>query len=381
MIDSIAMSELQNLAAAGGQYSVSIYLPTHPGGDQTAQDPIRFKNRVAQARTELEALGVRGREIDDLLLPATTLHDDHAFWATMANGLAVFINASGMWTYRLREPVVELTVVAERFHLKALLPSLDTAKGYYLLALSQNEVRLLRGSHLAVSELTLHEIPASLADALKYDDREPQLQSHAGQRNGRGVAAIFHGQGAGKDLTTVDLGRFLTAVDAGFREIVGDSRTPLVLAGVDEVIAHYRKLSKYAHIVEGGVSGNPERLSPPELHDRAWPLVEPLLHEEQRAAQAAITSRSSPVLDSLPAIVAAADQGRIDSLFVPIGLQKWGSFDEVRRTAEQHDSHRPGDRDLLDVAAISTLAHSGRVFVVPASEIPGGTPVAAALRY
>lgn len=375
------MSELQHLAAASGQYCVSMYLPTHPAGAQTAQDPIRFKNRVAQARIELDALGVRAREIEDLLLPATTLHDDPAFWASMANGLALFVNAAEMLTYRLADPVDELTVVAERFHLKALLPSLATGDGYYLLALSQNEVRLFRGSRLGVSELALHEIPMSLADALKYDDREPQLQSHAGHRNRGGVAAVFHGQGAGKDATTVDLSRFLTAVDAGFREIVGDSHSPLVLAGVGDVMAHYRKLSKYAHIVEGGVSGNPERLSPPELHDRAWPLVEPLLHSEQRAAQSAINSRSSPALNSLPAIVAAADEGRIESLFVPIGLQKWGSFDEVRRTAEQHDSHRPGDRDLLDVAAISTLAHGGRVFVVPESEIPGEAPVAAALRY
>jgi len=382
VIDLILMSELRRLAEASSPFCVSIYLPTHQAGDALLQNPIRLKNLLVRARTELESLGLRAPQIDELLSAATALQDDAVFWGTTASGLAVFINADGMWTYRLPDPVDELTVVAERFHLKSLLPSVSTRDVFYLLALSQNQVRLLRGSRINVTELALREIPASLSEALRFDDREPQLQCHAGNISGGGsVVAVFHGQGAGKDMSTVDLTRFLATVDEGFREIVGDSRAPLVLAGVDKVVAHFRKFSKYSNIVSGDVLGSPDRLSPQELHDRAWPLVEPLLHAEQQAAEEAIESGSSPTLKSLTEIVVAAHDGRIESLFVPIALQRWGTFDADRRYAEGHDRRRPGDCDLFDIAAISVLVHGGSVFAIPESDIPGHAVVAAALRY
>lgn len=382
MIDLIEMRELRRLAEASGPYCVSIYLPTPRSGDAELQNPIRYKNLVAQVRREMDSLGVRDKEIDDLLSAATALHDDAAFWASTADGLAVFIDTDRMWTYRLADPVDELAVVAERFHLASLLPSVSTGNVFYVLALSRHQVRLLRGSRTTVQQLALRTIPASLPEALRFDDREPQLQSHARNRTGVGdVVATFHGQGAGKDTGTVDLTRFLTMVDVGFREIVGDSRAPLVLAGVDEVIAHFRKLSKYSHIVDGGVVGSPDQLESQEIHDRAWPLVEPRLQRDQSDARTAIASGSTRTLTSLTGAVAAAHDGRIESLFVPMGHRHWGTYDADLRTVTAHDRRQPGDLDLFDAAAISTLTHGGDVFVVPESDIPGDAAVAAALRY
>jgi hypothetical protein len=382
MIDVISPQDLRRLADASGAYCVSIYLPTHRSGMETAQDPIRFKNLLVQARRELDSLGVRRPTIDALLSTATAMHDDRDFWASTESGLAVFANPDGIWTYRLPTTVVELAVVAERFHLKPLLPAVATDDVFYLLALSRNDVRVLRGSKLQLSEIALGAIPASLAEALRFDDREPQLQSHAGGRVGGGsVVAAFHGQGAGKDARGADLGRFLTAIDAGFRDIVGDTSAPMVLAGVEDVVSHFRKVSHYAHIVSGHIGGNPEMTSASALHDDAWALVQPLLDTEQRAAREAIASGSVQCVTSPARVVVAAHDGRIGALFVQQGVQRWGTFDTERRTTEMHDTRLPGDRDLLDIAAIDTLSHGGNVFVVPESEIPSTTPIAAILRH
>ena len=382
MIDLVGQRDLSHLAEAHDQHCVSIYLPTYSAGAESIQNAIRFKNLLAQARRELGSLGMGTREIDDLLAGAMALHDDHDYWATMGNGLAVFINGDQMRTYRLPVSVVEIAVVTERFHLKPLIPALATGDTFSVLALSLNEVRLLQGNRFEISEVSLREIPPSLKDALRFDDREPQLQSHAANRTGRGgTIAVFHGQGAGKDVSTVDLERFLMAVDAGFRDIVGGAPTPLVLAGVNDVVAHFRKVSRYNDIVDGSIKGNPEHMTLDDLHTQAWPLVEPALNAPQHAAQAAIIDRSVPTLDSLSAIVVAASDGRVDSLFVPIAMQKWGSFDPVDRSVNVHDARSPGDRDLLDFAAVATLTHGGNVFVVAESELPGDTLVAATLRF
>jgi hypothetical protein len=382
MIDFVDQHDLNQLAEAQEHYCVSIYLPTFSAGIESTQNAIRFKNLIAQSRRELSSLGVGTRHIDDLLAEAAALHDDHEFWATMENGLAVFVNGDGMHTYRLPVSVGEIAVVTERFHLKPLIPALATGATFYLLALSRHEVRLLRGGRFQISELALRKIPASIDEALRFDDREPQLQSHAASRTGRGgTIAVFHGQGAGKDLDTVDLERFLTSVDAGFRDLVGGVPAPLVLAGVEHIVAHFRKVSHYGHIVDGSIKGNPERLDLDSLHAHAWPLVEPSLSAHQHAARRAVIDRSMPTLDTLPAAVVAANAGRVDSLFVPIEVQQWGTFDSDAGSAVAHETRVPGDRDLFDLAAVATLTHGGKVFVVDEAELPGGGRVAATLRF
>jgi hypothetical protein len=382
VIDFVSTDDLRQLATAADQYSVSVYLPTHPTGNERAQDPIRLKNLLARARREMEALGLPPRQIDELLAPADAVHDQADFWTEMSNGLAVLIDTHGMRTYRLPTLVDELSVVADHFHLKPLLASLAADEVFYVLALSQNQVRLLRGNRFALNEVSLGEIPASLAEALRFDDRESQLQSHGSHRVGSGtVVATFHGQGAGKDMDKVDLDRFLTAVDHGVREIVGTTSAPLVLAGVDHVVGHFRKLSGSAQIVEGDVRGNQDRVSADDLHRRAWPLVQPLLEAAQNDALRAIATASKPTLSALPQIVVSSMDGRIESLVLPRGVQRWGTFNIEDRIAIEHETRRPGDRDLLDIAAIETLSHGGNVHLVPRDRLPAHLPVAATLRY
>ena len=292
MIDFISTDDLRNLVEETEQYCVSVYLPTHSSGKETTQDPIRLKNLLNDARVELETLGMGRRDVDRLLSGADALRDDVEFWTTMELGLAVFITPDRTRTYRLPQPAVELAVVAEHFHLKPLLSSVTTDDEFHLLAVSQNQVRLLHGNRFTATELPLGEIPASLDEALALDDRESQLQSHGGGRTeGGAVIAVFHGQGAGKDIDKSDLERFLTAVDQGFREAVGSSTAPLVLAGAESLVGHYRKHSGYPHIVDGDIRGNPERMSTDELHKQAWPLVEPTFGTARRAVLAAVAVR------------------------------------------------------------------------------------------
>lgn len=382
MIDFVSTNDLRQLATAADRYSVSLYLATHPAGNERVQDPTRLKNLLARARRELDDLGLSRRQIDELLAPADAAHDQADFWTDMANGLAVLIDTNGMRTYRLPTLLEELSVVADHFHLKPLLASLTADEVFYVLALSQSQVRLLRGNRFTLNEVSLGAIPASLAEALRFDDRESQLQSHGSHRIGSGsVVATFHGQGAGKDMDTVDLDRFLTVVDHGVREIVGTTNAPLVLAGVDHVVGHFRKLSGYTQIVEGEVRGNPNRASADDLHRRAWPLVQPLLRAAENATLRAIATASKPTLSALPQIVVGSMHGRIESLVLPRGVQRWGTFSTEDRLAIEHDTRRPGDRDLLDIAAIETLSHGGDVYIVSRDQLPAHLPVAATLRY
>jgi hypothetical protein len=157
---------------------------------------------------------------------------------------------------------------------------------------------------------------------------------------------------------------------------------PLVLAGVEWEQAIFRSVSRHPRIVEAGIEGNPEGLAIGELHEKAWALVEPVLHEDARRAAAAFedlagTPRASRDLEEV--VLAAAD-GRVDVIFVDASVQRWGRFDPAARTLEVHPSRQQGDEDLVDRAATETVFHGGRVYAAGNGVMAMG-PLAAVFRY
>lgn len=382
MLDHITTDDLQRLAGTAAHHCLSLYLPTHRAGPDQSQDPIRLKNLAATATKDLEQLGMTETEISAFLAPVTSLLGDATFWAHVEAGLAIFVSDDSFDSFRLPTEVDELVVTADHFHVKPLIPAAAGNRTYYLLALSQHSIRLLRGNRTHVSEIEIDQIPRSLESALRFDDRERQLQSHGAARVGRGrVQAAFHGHGAVKDTSKADLLRFLRVVDDGINGIINDTSTPLVLAGVEYVVALYRQVSRYPRIIEQTLEGNPDRLSNEDLHARAWPIVEPVVFGDRALAIDRFHAAASSTLSILDEVLPAAVNGRVHTLFVPDGLRRWGIFEADQQVVERHGERRPGDRDLFDTAAIETLVHGGTVYVVPASEVPGIGPLGAVLRY
>jgi FKBP-type peptidyl-prolyl cis-trans isomerase 2 len=273
-------------------------------------------------------------------------------------------------------------VVSDRFHLKPLLVALTNATRFEVLALSQNAVRLIGASPSVATELVVDGLPSSMAEALQWDDRERQLQSHAAGRTvGGRVTAGFHGQGGRGDSRVVDIQRFLRMVDHAVVDHRGASTLPLVLAGVDELVAAYRGVTRCHHVVDGHVPGNPEQFRADELADRARPLVQPLASDQERRARESYLAGTAATVDTVEQAVIAAAAGQVASVFVPADQACWGRYREGHVVLVEHDVREPGDHDLTDVAATETLRHGGDVFVVAASDVPGGGTAAATLRY
>jgi hypothetical protein len=362
---------------------VSIYLPTHAVPTETEQDRIRLKNLLGRAEKSLVDSGLRSPVAKALLKPAEELLLRKFFWRGQQDGLAVFLAADFFHYYPVPLKVPELAVVSERFHVKPLLELLGESE-FYILALSQNEVRLLQASRFSVSEVDLEGVPRSLAEALKYDQPESHLQFHTGtQKTGGERPAMFHGQGVGSDDAGSNLLRFCQQLDRGLHNILRQERAPLVVASVDYILPVFAEASSYAHLLPKGITGNPEGLSPEELHRQAWPLVEPYFNQTLKEAEAryrelAGTGKTS---HDLKEILAAACGGRVEVLFMAVSQQEWGVYDARENTLQRFPEAQPNAEDLLDVAARQTLFNGGTVFSVEPQAIPDGPPLAAVLRY
>jgi hypothetical protein len=259
---------------------------------------------------------------------------------------------------------------------------------FYVLAISQNGVRLFEATRERIFEMPLGDTPRSIDEAIGGDRDKSSFQLHTASSEGAGAGrrrAMFHGHGLAGDQAVAkrEVARYLQLVDAGVREILGESGPPLVVAAVEYVIPIYRDQSKYQNLIEKGVAGNPDGLSPEELHGRAWPLVEPCFLESRRKAEERFQAGLSSGLasDDLESIVGAAFDGRISDLFVAVDVQLWGTFDPSARRL--HLSEGPGSEedDLLDQVALATLSRAGNVYAVPQPEVPANAPAAAVFRY
>jgi hypothetical protein len=383
----LSKSEIERLAEKRAEWCVSIFMPTHRAGAEIQQDPIRLKNLLGQAQERLIAAGLRDPEAQALLEPAQDLVPCQEFWRHQSDGLALFLSPSASEFYRLPFDFEALVVAADRFHIKPLLPLLSGDGRFYVLALSQNEIRFLLGTRYSVGQVDLTDVPESLAEVLKWDDPEKRLQWHSrtGNRtNGR--AAIFHGHGvASADDPKDYIRRYFRRIDEGLTTVLADEGAPLILAGVEYLLPIYEEANTYPHLLEEGVTGNPEQLSLKQLHQKAWKIVAPVFQQEQREAaetyQRLAGSGSELASNALKTVVAAAHDGRVAVLFVGRHLQQWGSFDPRGRTVHVHETKEPGDADLLDYAAVQTFLKGGAVYAVEPDRLPDAAPLAAVLRY
>lgn len=382
-MDIITTQDLQNLLSQRTGWHVSLFMPAHRYGRGTEQDRIRYRNLLSQVEKRLLEKGLRTPDVKKMIEPAGQLLLDSAFWRGQSDGLAVFFASQSLFTYRLPLPFEELVVITDRFHLKPLLPFFSSDGQFYILALSQKQVRLLKGSRHTVDEIELENLPTSLAEALPFEQFERQLQFHTGTPSGMGErAGVFHGHDP-KDEEKDKILRWFHKIDDELFRLLADERAPVVLAGVEFLFSLYEDANSYPHLVKEGLKGNPDELKPAELHARAWQLVQPLFSQAQHKAAARYSqlagsgSTSADVKETL----LAAHHGRVETLFVALGQQVWGTFDPETGTVAIHKQAEPGDVDLLDLAATETLLKGGAVYAVEPDQIPDQGSLATIFRY
>ena len=378
---NLTLDQIKGLAQQTASPSISIFLPTHRSGQDAQQDPIRLKNLLRDAEKQLLDGGMGPREAGALLQPAQALLDDANFWNHQHEGLALFMSADDFHYYALPFSVEELLVVAQSYYVKPVLPLFTNNGHYFILAISQNEIRLFEGTRYGVGQIDLPEgTPESLEAALRLDGPQKTLQMHPG-----GGGGMFHGQGPGDEEQKVWIEQYLNLVDTSLKEIFREQNAPLVLAGVDYLLPMYRKVSEYSNIMEEGITGNPDHLRPEELQEQAWRIVETYFQQEtkkivEQYQQLADTDKAT---DNVEEIVAAAFNGRVDKLILSVENQIWGAFNpkdgKVMRSS--NGQSKKYNLALLDFTAMHTLQNGGTVCALSQDEMPTDSPIAAVFRY
>ena len=373
------VDDLKSLADAPGP-CLTLYLHLEKSPNTVRLEAMRLKSVEQSAEQALRERKIDKDIVKELLDPIANIADTREQWGTTSGATLVVLRSKDIFrAFEVGQRFEEGIQVGDHFQVRPVLKSLHEDKlEFYLLALSQKHVRLLRCTRYESAEIPLPEnVPMDVETWL--NTRMPN-------------AAPEHGAGHSSDgpigsftsTTDVDhkdehLANFFRIINKAVTEMLKDQTVPMVLCGVDYELSMYQQINTYGNLLPDGVQGSPESLKGGEMHKRALEIA----HEwSKRSMLKALEiyeklGGTERVSTDPKEIVKAAHMSRIAFLFA----------DETKSFNGRYDSDTMEVRDdgiledLINLAALRTLAYGGEVFTTPAGRIPGQGAMAAIYRF
>jgi hypothetical protein len=368
-VDIPTHSEFTGLNQIRADACVSIYLKTTPLTQESDASRIELGNLAKQARGQLEAVGLDKRRVAALMEQLDELGDDEDFWATQANSLAVLVTPDRLRTYRLANNLTPVVEVADRFHLKPLLRAITFPHSAFILALSENAVRLV-------------EIHADLEPrTIKIDGLPKDAASAAGKStlNDRSASGRIHGS----EGQNVRFQQYARKVDAALRPFLSGRETPLILAATGRLVLVFHAVNSYRNLLPDSIDNSPDRISDGDLATAARPILDAAYAKQIKEARDLFEVRAGEGRSTadISDAARAATFGAIDTLLVDIDSVVHGTVDETTgevHFAEEADATNYG---IVDEIAGRALASGAKVMGVRRSDLPAQGDLAAILRF
>jgi hypothetical protein len=371
-VDIPSLAEFRALAETRADLCVSLYLPTSPLPQEATASRILLGNLTEQALSQAadEPVG-RGR-MDALREALAGLREDDQFWRYQANSLAVLATPDILRTYRLPSRLTEAVELADRFYLKPLLRAITFPHEAFVLALSENTVRLVEVfAELAPETVSVADLPTSAADAVR--------RASINERSPRGRLQGSEGQ---KVLLT----QYARQVDGALRPVLAGREVPVILASVEPLSSIFRMVTTLHRLAPDTIQGSPDRLTDAELATAARPIMDDLYARELADLRDRFELRRSQgrATRDVAEAARAATFGAVETLLVDIDAFVPGTVDETDGRITLGDERPAEAYGVVDEIARRALLSGARVLGVRAADLPaepGAGPLAATLRY
>ncbi len=368
-VDIPTLPEIRALFEARADACVSICLPTTPETQNVTLSRISFGNLTRTALERLDAAGFDKRRRAALEENLLALDEDDDFWRLQANSLAVLATPDSLRIFRLATEVTETVEVSDRFYLKPLMRAMAFPQHAFVLALSENDARLIEVfADQPATAVSVPGLPDSAADAA---GRSPvnNLTQDTTQANSEGRKKL--------------LLSFVRKVDAALRLVLAGRETPLILAATEPVGPMFRSLNSYPGLLAEGISASPDNMSENALASSARSVLDGHYAAQIEAATALFHERvgSHRAISDLEAVARAATIGSVDLLLVDIDEVMPGMVDEADGTVVLALTPGAASYGVIDEITGRTILAGGKVLAVRRADMPDGAAVAAILRY
>jgi len=374
----VSEKTIDEILEMSGNSLITITMPTHKKGEEVKQDPIRFKNLLAQIEEQLKEDNMKQADCDVLLKPAADLLENPRFWSHQNHGLVVYLADDHFSYYKLPYSIEEKTYVGSQFLITPILPMVSMDGTFNVLSLSRGRARLLECTRNDAKDITPENAPASVDEYLEVTP-EKELQFHTGAD---GQDAMFFGHGSGDEDRKIVIEQYFRELEKEITREVKKQNDPLVLVGLNENLAFYKTINRYGRTLESTVKANPDEMKDEELKEHGWSVIrEYFLKEMYQSLDQFSEHGNDKVSNNLSEVIQSAVMGRAKTIFITRNEDRWGRYDE-----ENHEVHLTGNPSDEDVDLLNWLAVKGRetgsnIYMLPRDEMPMKATVAAEFRY
>lgn len=369
------------LASEGPCLSVFIPLSSAPASQSVKTNALEWKETLRSLEPRIQHYGSEGRELLASIRDWDAIAPDQE---PQGRSLGVLRSPDVFRTTWIEEPLKSRAEIGPRFYIRPLLPDLTRARTFYILALSQKNVRLLRCTSRSAEELPFpSHVPTSFDAYMNTakPDHVSDNRATPGPSVGSSKGVMFTTSSEREDKDE-HLAHFFRLIDRGVNEVLRGQSQPVVIAAVERELALYREHNTCPHLAKEAVQGAPNSLKSGEMHARA---IDALLRCHEQKIDEALAQYNHKVgggaSNRMKDVVTAAHDGRVLTLLVSDSLQTTGVFDESTHTVKGRETGTSEDEDLVNDAAVQTILHAGQVFVVPNGKMPNGAPLAAIYRF
>ncbi|MEU6708601.1 baeRF3 domain-containing protein [Streptomyces wuyuanensis] len=345
--------------------AVSVLMPTHRREPDNAQDPVRLRNLMAEAKEQLKADPAVTRDtridvsdqLDRALSEIDLVHAE--------DGLVVYAAPGEHEVWTLGRPVPERVVLSDTFLTRSLVSAQAAERPFWVLAVASDRASLWSGTADRLAEERIGPFPMSRAE----ENFDAERQERIGD-----VPSTFRDE---------DTRHFLREADTALASVLKADPRPLYVTGEPAALALLDDVGTAAkgqavHAPRGGVAGGSA--------DAVWHAVRPFV--EARAEQ-----EVSGVLEELDrargrrAFAAGVDEIRqnVETGRVALLAVEENYRETVRDTGGHLLPAESGDLDALvdivDELVEKSLDTGAQVRFVPDGTLAGMGGIASALRY
>ena len=368
-VDLPSLAELKALISTRADACLSIYVQTTPHTQHVAQSRVQFGNLVKDGLRLMEEAGIDKRRRALIETECAALGDDDEFWKYQAHSLAVLATPDNLRSFRLATAVKDMVQVSDRFLLKPLLRAIAFPQTAYILALSENAVRLTKiFPDLPPLEVKVAGLPKSAADAAGRASIN-NLSQNTRLANAEGQAVLLR--------------QFARQVDGALRPVLAGQDLPLILAATQPLESIFRNLNSYPALLKLGIVTSPDRMSDGELATAVRPILDQHYRDEAVAAKAQFETRLGErrATNDLAAVAHAATEGAISLLMVDIDKTIDGTVGDTDGVISLSEGAGAMKYDILDEIAGRAILNGAAFLALRADDLPGKAPLAAILRY
>ncbi|KAB3536037.1 hypothetical protein F8154_04555 [Alkaliphilus pronyensis] len=319
---------------------VSIFIPTAQVGKEASVGSISLKNLLDIAKIELQKDGFSSKKAHQFLRSAYDLVDNSMFWSYQKEGLWIFITSEEIDYYRLPIGFKQLVILSKGLYIQPLLKFFVADTDFYILALSQQKIRLIHCTKYSSKEIN--------------NDINNKWES------------VYQSNGIDCEDSKKGICKFLQHVSSSLLKYIDVKDAPIILAGVDYILSIFKELQPQINIHKKVILGNSDDLSVDELHGKGLELLEAYFNKPIHKAQEEYKhkSESKQVCNCIEKAISSAYNGRIKTLLVTAGVRQWGTYKPYSNDIILYEDRKPNSIDLINFAATHTFLNGGKVYEV-----------------